>query len=149
MGEERPRSPIVLPRLERNVDRQSGAAGISAVEQVITVATVVDVNIVGLIPGWTPILRIRIHDREPMAAELEARVAALIRKGKSIDTEPVSVAIVDAEIVVGNPVATIAAARMPIAVFGLPMAGATLLPVMLLVRALHLLDLAKMTAIVA
>jgi len=45
----------------------------SAIEQVIPTINVVDVNIVGLIPGRSPVFRIWINHTEPIPAVLEAR----------------------------------------------------------------------------
>jgi hypothetical protein len=62
--------------LERDVDCDAWAAGVSPIEQVVAVVLIGDIHIVGPIPVASPVLRIRIEEREPIAAVLEARVSA-------------------------------------------------------------------------
>ena len=143
--------------LKIDVDRDTWTAGISAIEQVISITAVIDVNIVSLIPVTAPVLGVRVHHREPIAAVLEARIAALIREWEAIDAEEVTVAIVAAEVVLGNPVAMIAAALLPIPALVFPMIRSPLLPgtllhaflfMLLLLGALHLFLLSEMAAVV-
>ena len=154
-GKERERAgwlarPLHFHRfcLKIDVDRDSGTAGVPAIEQIIPIAAVIDVNIVGLIPGWAPVFRIGIHHCEPAAAVLEARVASFIAEGKAIDAKEVVVAEVAAEVVVGYTIAAVAAACSPAAVFVIPMTGAPLLPDAILLGALIMFLLAEMAAVV-
>jgi hypothetical protein len=136
-------------RLEIDVDRDSRPSGVPAIEQIIPIAAVIDVNVVGLVPGWAPVFRIGVHHREPAASVLEARVVAFIAEGKAVDAEEVVVAVVDTEVIVGYTVAAVAAACSPAAMFVVPMTGATLLPDTILLGALILFLLAEMAAVVA
>jgi hypothetical protein len=121
--EERTKSRLSLQlriRSERDADGDSGTVRISAVEQVVSVTLVIDINVVCLIPVVAPIVGVRIHHREPVAAVLETRIAALIHEGKAIDAEVVTSTVVAAEIIVGNSVAMVAAALLPAAVIVIP-----------------------------
>jgi len=73
--------------LKRNADGNPGAAGIPAVEQVIPVIEIRDVNVVGLVPVVSPEFRIRVNDTEPIAAILETRKPANLHKGEAVDAE--------------------------------------------------------------
>ena len=121
---------------ERDADCNSGTAGISAVEQVITVVVVIHVHVVCLIPVRSPVLGIGIEQTEPIAAVLEARVSADHHEGHSVDAEPVSPTVVAAEIVVRDSVAVVPATLPPTAVLLIPPGGAMLLPDTLLLRLL-------------
>jgi hypothetical protein len=115
--------------LKRDTNCNAGAAGIVAVVQVIPVIVVRYVNIVGFVPVVSPVFRIRINGAEPITAVLKARIPANVHEGKAVDAERVVLAIVAIEIGVRNAVAMVAAALLPIAVLGVPVAGAMLPPV--------------------
>jgi hypothetical protein len=112
----------LLTRSERDVDRDPGTAGISAVVEVVSVTGIVHINIVRLIPVIAPIVGIRVHHREPITPVLESRIAALIHEGKTIDAEIVAPAVVAAKIIVRNAVAIVAAALLPAAMIVIPIA---------------------------
>jgi hypothetical protein len=131
--------PVGLsPPLEGDVDRQAWAAGISPVVQVIAVAVVGNVDIVSLIPIVSPVIRVRIHEREPIAAVLESRHPAIQHEGHAVDTERVIGAVVAGVVAVGDAVAAIAAALLPGSLLISPAWSAMLLPDSAL---LHLLSL--------
>ena len=109
--------------LKRDTNCNAGAAGIVAVVQVIPAVVVRYVNIVGFVPVIPPVFRIRINGAEPIAAVLKARIPANVPEGKAVDAERVVLAIVAIEIGVRNAVAVVAAALLPIAVLGVPIAG--------------------------
>lgn len=95
-------------------------AGISAVIQIISVTVVVHVYVIIVVPIGIPVLRPRVHHTEPIAAILEAAMAADISHRETVNAESVILAIVATEPVIRNAVASVAAALLPCAVFGLP-----------------------------
>ena len=101
---------------------------IPAVVEVIPVVEVIDVNIIRLVPGVSPVFWIWVNETEPIAIVLEARIPAHHHEGEAIDAEPVTSTTVAAEIVVRNAVAVVAAALLPSAVLELPAVGSMLLP---------------------
>jgi hypothetical protein len=107
-------------RSERDADGDPGTIGIPAVVEVVSVTGVIHIYVVGLIPVVAPIVGIRIHHREPVAAVLEAWIAALIHEGNAVDPEVVPPAVVAAKIIVGNSVAMVAAALLPAAAIVIP-----------------------------
>jgi hypothetical protein len=121
-----------MESMEGDANCNPRAIGIPAVVQVIAAIAVIDVNIVGLVPGVSPVFRIRINKSEPIAIVLEAWEPAHHQERKAVDAEPVIPAIVATEIIVGNAVAVVAAALLPSAVLGLKAASAMLLPSVLL-----------------
>lgn len=114
--------------LERDANCNPRPARIPAVVQVIPIIQLCDVNIVGLVPVVLPVLRIRVNDTDPIAAVLEARIPAHHHEGLAVDAERVTAATVVAVVVVRNAVAIVTASLLPIAVLGLPVMGAMLLP---------------------
>src|SRR5271167_2659825 len=124
-------SPPLSDRLHRDVDRNADA-GVPSVIQVVTVANVVHVNVVGFVPVRCPVARPRVNATEPIAAVLKPGIPTYNHEGKVEDAEPVAPAIVATEVSVRNAVAVIAAALLPGAVIGLPVSGAMLLPSALL-----------------
>ena len=123
-----------VDRLRRDANCNPRAVRIHAVVQVIPVIRVCDVNIIGLVPGVSPVFRIRINHTEPMASVLEARIPALHTEGEAGDAEIVIRTIVAAVRIVRNAIAVVAAALLPIAVLRLPVLSAIPLPVTLLLR---------------
>src|ERR1035437_6921881 len=114
--------------LEGDADRYAGTTGIPAVEQVIAIAVVVDVDIVGLIPVGSPVLGIWIHHAEPIATVLEPRIGADHQERKAVDVEEVVGTVVAAEIAIGNSLAVVPAALLPGTPLGVPVGCAMLLP---------------------
>lgn len=99
-----------------------------AVVEVIAVVDVVDVNVVGFIPGGRPIFRQRIYDAQPKTVVLESRVTADHHDRVVVDMKPVGAAEVHAESVFGDAVAAISAAVVPGVMFALPVVGAMNFP---------------------
>jgi hypothetical protein len=81
-----------------------------------------------LVPAGSPVFWIRINETEPIATVLEARKPANLHKRKAEDEKCVILTIIAAEIVVRNAVAVVAAALLPVAVFGRPVVGTAMLP---------------------
>jgi len=115
-------------KLKRDADCNPWPATISAIEQVIPAVDVVDINIVGLVPGRSPIFWIRINDTEPIPAVLEARKSAFNQEGHAVHAKKVPSSKVGPELIVGNAVTAVAATLLPAAVLRLPMARTMLLP---------------------
>ena len=105
--------------LHRDVDRDS-YVGIPAVEQVITVVDVGDIDVVGVIPVIRPVFWPWVHQSEPIAAVLEAGISAHNQEGQSVDAESMVRPKVSTETVVRNAVAVVPAALLPAAVIGFP-----------------------------
>jgi hypothetical protein len=95
-------------------------AGISAVIQIISVAVVVHVYVIAVIPIARPIFRPRINQTEPIATVLEALSAANEYHRKVVNAKRVVLAVIFAEAVVRNAVAAIPTALLPRPVLGLP-----------------------------
>jgi hypothetical protein len=87
-----------------------------AVEQVIAVVDVADIDIVGVIPVRRPGFWPRVNETEPIAAVLEAGISAHNQEGEPIDSEPMFRPKVSTESIVRNAVAVVAAALLPGAV---------------------------------
>jgi len=114
-------------RLRRDADRNSNA-GVPVVVQVVTVANVVYVNVVGFVPILCPVSRPRVKATEPIAAVLKPGIPAYNHEGKVVDAEPVTPTVIATKVRVRDAVAVIAAALTPSAVVGLPVAGPMSLP---------------------
>jgi hypothetical protein len=128
LGPQVPAFAVRKYRSKRDADRNSGAARIPAVVQVIPVIDVIDVNIVGLVPVGSPVFRIGIIEIEPIAVVLEAWIPAHHHEGEAVYAEPVSWAIVGVKNVVRYPVAVVAPALPPGAMLGFEAPRAMLLP---------------------
>jgi hypothetical protein len=103
-------------------------AGISAVIQIISVTVVVHVYVIVVVPVGIPVLRPRVNQTEPIAAVMEAAMSPNISHRKTVNAEPVILAIVATEAVIRNVVAVVAAALLPGAVLRLPAVCASTLP---------------------
>ena len=101
---------------------------VSAVVKVIPVVDVIDVNIIGLVPGGSPVFWIWVNETEPIATELEARIPSHYHKREAVDPKIVTSTTVAVEIAVWNSVPMIAASLMPSTMLRLPAVGAMLLP---------------------
>ena len=101
---------------------------IPTVVKVIPVVDVIDVNIIGLVPGAPPVFWIWVNETEPIAIELEARIPAYYHEWEAVDPKIVTSTTVAVEIAVWDSVAMIAASLMPIAVLRLPVVSTMLLP---------------------
>ena len=107
-------------------------AGVPSVVQVIAVSRVVDIHIIVVVPVVGPVFRPRVNQTEPIASVLKARVSAHDDYWVAVDAERVTRTKVAIVAVVGNSVAIVTAALLPIAVLGLPVMRPMLLPVALL-----------------
>jgi hypothetical protein len=111
--------------------------GVPAVVQVIAAVGENDIDVIILVPVVVPVLRPRIHEPEPESAVLEAWISAIEFHGIPMDAEPVIPAKMGTISVVGNTVAIVAATLLPVAVLGLPVVRAMLLPHLALLPPLH------------
>ena len=114
-------SPEAAPGtpLHRDADRNSDV-GVPAVEQVVAVVDVGDINVVGVVPVIRPIFRPWVNEAEPIAVVLEARISAHNQEGQAVDAEPMIRPKVSTEPVVRDAVAVVATTLLPIAVVGIP-----------------------------
>ena len=101
--------------LHRNADCNADAR-ISLVVHVISIVSVDNVNIVGLVPVVCPVAWPRINKAEPIAAVLEARKPANNHIGLAVDDERVVRAKVSVVTVVRDAVAVVATTLLPRAV---------------------------------
>lgn len=101
--------------LHRDADRNSDI-GIPAVEQVIAVVGVGDIDVVGVVPIIRPVFWPWVNGTKPIATVLEARVPANNQERKTVDSEPMRRPKVSTEPVVRDPVAVVAATLLPISV---------------------------------
>src|SRR5258706_1621532 len=100
----------------------------AAVVHVIPVVDVVDVNVVGVVPGARPVFRPRINDAEPEASVLKSRVSAHDDDWIAANSEPVSTAKIRVEAIFRNAVAAVTSAFMPTMMLVLPVLCAMVLP---------------------
>ena len=119
-------------RLERNADRNSGPARISAIVEVIPIVGVIHVHVVGLVPVIAPIFRIRVNRGKPIAAILETGVPAEFYERKAVNTEIMIPAVVAGEIDIRNAEAIVATTLLPTAVLGIKVASPASMPSSLL-----------------
>ena len=105
--------------LHRDADCNSNG-GIPAVEQVIAVVDVVDIDVVGVVPVIRPVFWPWVNETEPIALVLEAWISAHNKEGEAVDAEAMVLTKVSTETVVRNTVAVVAAALLPSAVVGIP-----------------------------
>ena len=115
--------------------------GVPAVVQVIAVFGVNDIHVIVVVPIVRPVLWPWVHETEPKAAVLEARVPSIQLHRVPVDAEPVIRTKVATITVIWNTVAVVAAALLPVTVLGLPVTCAMLLPHLPLLTWLHPLPL--------
>src|SRR5579864_7896019 len=122
-------SPEAAPctPLHRDADRNSNVR-ISAVVQVIAVVRIGDVNVVVVIPVIAPVFRPRVHETDPVALILETRVPTHNHEGQAVDLESIVLTKISTIAIVRNAVALISATLLPIAMVGIPVLRAMLLP---------------------
>jgi hypothetical protein len=110
-------SPEAAPGtpLHRDANRNT-SGGIPAVEQVIAVVYVGDVDVVGVVPVVRPGSWPWINEAKPIATVLEARVSADNQEGQALDSESMRRSKVATEPIVRNAVANVAATLLPSAV---------------------------------
>jgi len=124
----RPRcETAAVSSLEGNAYRNAHAR-IPAVEQVIAVVNVFDIDLVRVVPVGAPVSRPWINHAEPEAIVLEAWIPADHHEGQAFNAEVVIVTEVSTVLLLGDPVAAISAALVPGAMVALPVSGAVLLP---------------------
>jgi hypothetical protein len=102
--------------LHRDADRNSDG-GISAVEQVIAIVNVVDVDVVGVIPVIRPVPWPGVNKAKPITTLLEAGVSANDQEGQAFNSEPMAWTKVSMKAAVRDSVATIAATLLLGAMF--------------------------------
>ncbi len=100
----------------------------ASVIHVIPVVNVVNVNVVGFVPGVRPVFRPRINQTEPEASVLEPWISAHNNYRDGVNAEPVSTAKMRAEMAFGNTVASVTATFVPVMMFMLPMLCAMAFP---------------------
>jgi hypothetical protein len=105
--------------LHRDADRNSNV-GIPAVEQIVAVIDIGDVDVVGVVPVIRPVSWPRVNHAEPIAVVLEAGISAHNEEGETVNAEPVVLAKISAEAIVRNAVAVVATTLLPVAVVGIP-----------------------------
>ena len=115
--------------------------GVPAVVQVIAVFGVNDIDIIVVVPIVCPILWPWVHETEPKASVLEPRIPAIQLHRVPVDAEPVIRPKAATIVGIWNAVAGITATLPPIAVLGLPVTCAMLLPHRSLLIMLHSLPL--------
>ena len=108
-AEERPHR---VTTLHRDADRNSDG-GISAVEQIIAIVNIVDVDVIGVIPVIRPVPWPWVNKTKPITTILEARISANDQEGQALDSERMAWSEVPVKSVVGDSVATIAATLLP------------------------------------
>ena len=100
----------------------------SAVVHIVAVISVIDEDIVVIVPIIRPVLGPWVLKRYPVAFVLEARVSAISSERQAGNPEPMLWAKVAAIAFLGNPVAAVSAALLPGAVIRPPVPGTMLLP---------------------
>jgi hypothetical protein len=105
--------------LHGDADRNSDV-GIPAVEQIVAIIDIGDIDVVGVVPVIRPVSWPRINHAEPIAVVLEAGISAHNEEGETVDAEPVVPAKISAEAIVRNAVAVVATTLLPVAVVGIP-----------------------------
>src|ERR1019366_7356031 len=111
--------------LQRNGDGEPDVR-IAAIVEVVSIV-VVDVEVVGVVPVFRPIFRIRIDQQERVAAVEKARISH-VHNGASSHAEEVLAAETEIEGGLRNIVTAVASALLPGAMVGRPVLGAILLP---------------------
>jgi len=114
-------------RLEIDANRNA-IPRVTTVVQVVAVVGVDDIHIIVVVPIVRPVFRPRVNHIEPKAVVLETRIPANYLQAIAGDAEPVIRTKVATVTVLRNAVAIVAAALVPIAVLGLPVMRAMLLP---------------------
>src|SRR5437588_64209 len=98
------------------------------VVHVIAITDLVDVNVVGLVPGTRPVFRPRINQTDPEACVLKSGMSVHDDDGNAVNAKPMSAAKVGTKAVFRNAVASVASAFAPTMMFALPMLGTMVLP---------------------
>jgi len=112
-----------------------------AVVEVIAVFGVNDIHVIVVVPIVRPVLWPRVHETEPKAGVPKSRMPAIYFHRISVDAEQVICTEVAAIVVLWNAVATVSASLPPVAVLGLPVTCAMLLPHFPVLTLLHTLSL--------
>jgi len=115
------RSCISWEALERDVDSNSGVR-IAAVVYVVAVVHVSDINVVVVVPVVSPVFWPRVNRADPVAVVLEAGISTYDQEGQAADSEAMIGTEVSAIAIIRDAVAVVAAALLPIAVVGIPVA---------------------------
>src|SRR5579864_3822212 len=115
--------------------------GVPTVVQVIAVFGVNDIHIIVVVPIVRPVLWPRVHETEPKTGVPESRRPAICFQRVSVDAEPVICTEVATIVVLWNAVASVSPTLPPVAVLGLPVTCAVLLPHFPVLTLLHTLPL--------
>ncbi len=99
-----------------------------AVEQIVAVVDVVDIDIVGAVPGRRPCFRAGINHTEPQAPELKTGATFDHYDGNIVNAKPVSAAKMSTEAIFRNAVSVITAALVPGAMLKAPIVCPLALP---------------------
>jgi hypothetical protein len=132
---------VTLVRVDGNRD---SIPGIATVVKIVAVVRVGDVHVVVVVPVVGPVFRPWINEAEPESAVLETWIPANHHYGVTVDAERMTRAEVAIVPVLGNAVALVATALPPVAVLGLPVVCAMLLPSRLLFAFLAMLFLLRL-----
>jgi len=110
-------SPEAAPGtpLHRDIDRNCDI-GIPAVEQVVAVVDVADIDVVGVVPVIRPVFRPWVDENEPITTVLETRVSTYNQEGQSVHAEAMVWTKVSAEPIIRDAVTVVAATLLPTAV---------------------------------
>ena len=121
-------SSVLLPAVVAVDLNCNPIPGIPAVVQVIAVPGIIDIDIVVVVPIGCPVLWPRVKNAEPKAPVLKGGIPAKNHQRLAVDAERVTDAKITTEVVIWNPVAGVASALLPGAMFRLPVGCAMLLP---------------------
>jgi len=106
--------------------------GIPAVVHVVAIVDVRHVNVVVVVPVFSPVFGPRVNRTDPVTVVLEAGISAYNQKWQAADSETVIRTKVSAVTILRNTVAVVAAALLPGAVVSVPVLRAVLPPCTLL-----------------
>jgi len=118
--------------------------GIATVVKIVAVVRIGDVHVVVVVPVVGPVFRPGINQAEPEPAILEARIPANHHHGVTVDAKRMACAEVTVVAVFGDAISLVATALLPVAVLGLPVVCAMLLPSRLLFAFLAMLFLLRL-----
>ena len=102
-------------RSHRDADRNC-SVWIPAVVHVVSIISVIYVDVVVIVPIVRPIFGPRVEERYPVPLVLEARISAINHEGASGDPKPMLRSKIAAIAILRNPVAVIPATLTPGAV---------------------------------
>lgn len=113
--------------LHGHADGYAGSR-IPAIEQVVPIVHIVDINVVSVIPVISPVFRPGVDRAKPIAVVLETGVSSHDHEREDADFESMVRPKTSAETVIRYEIPVISAALPPGSVVRLPVACAMLLP---------------------